>query len=138
MQAEPACFLKFGAKLTTLLFPHVDDILSFAPSVHRGEMHKILQRFEGKLFGEVKSFIDMHAVRDRAARTIAVDQRSLIHQALVHRSGCDAVGEGGCSLPLGSVPLGSVLPLEAPTHPYRTKSLPCIQKLCGHCSISPP
>jgi hypothetical protein len=54
-------------------------------------MHKILQRFEGKLFGEVKFFLGMNIIRDLAARTLAVDQSGLI-RGLVRRAGCSTTG----------------------------------------------
>jgi hypothetical protein len=66
--------VKVGPEFRTFLFTHVDDILLFAPSGHRVDMHKILQRFEGNMFGEVKFFLGMNVARDRAARSIAVNR----------------------------------------------------------------
>jgi hypothetical protein len=102
MQADPASFVKIGPKFRTFIFTHVDDILLFTPRGNSEDIHKILQRFEGKLFGEVKFFLGMNIARDRAARTISVDQSGLI-RGLVRRSGCDAVGGSSCPLPPGRV-----------------------------------
>jgi hypothetical protein len=131
-QADPASFVKVGPKFRTFLINHVDCILLFAPRGNRGDMREILQRFEGKMFGGVKFFLRMYTARDRAARTISVDQSGLI-RGLVRRSGCDAVAEAAVPCPqAGCYPQGRTI------HRYLMNSLPCTQQLWIHCFIPPP
>jgi hypothetical protein len=131
-QADCASFVKVGPNFRTFLFTHVDGILLFAPHVNRGDMGKILQRFEGKMLGEVKFFLRMNIARERAARTISVDQSGLI-RGLVRRSGCDAVAEAAVPCPQAErYPQGRTI------HRYLMNSLPCTQQWWDHCFIPPP
>jgi hypothetical protein len=53
------------------------------------------------MFGEV-FFLGMNIIRDRAARTLAVDQSGLI-RGLVRRAGCSTTSGSSCTLPPGRV-----------------------------------
>jgi hypothetical protein len=89
MQADPASFVKIDPKLRTFIFTHVDDILLSTPKGNSGDMHKILQRFEGKLFGEVKFFLGMNCYQgsssnDTRSRPKWSDQRTRTPGRLQH------------------------------------------------------
>jgi hypothetical protein len=64
VQADSASFVKVGPKFRTFLFTHVDDHSVVRTKCHRVDVHKILQRFEGNMSGEVKFFLGMNVARD--------------------------------------------------------------------------
>jgi hypothetical protein len=116
MQSDPATFV--NKVKTTFMYTHVDDLLLLAPRGHTQDIEAMLEKFEGKLFGDIQHFLGMVIIRDRKKKTIEFQQKNLI-KGLVRRKGLDERCGSKAPLPSG----GARLSAETVLHPLSDAEL---------------